>query len=41
MTICHTLKTLETGIKEGWQISPSQAADTDSALTTIPTTDPR
>ena len=34
-------ETLETGIKEGWQISPSQAADTDSALTTIPTTDPQ
>ena len=34
-------ETLETGIKEGWQISPSQAADIDSALTTIPTTDPQ
>lgn len=34
-------ETLETGIKEGCQISPSQAADTDSALTTIPTTDPQ
>lgn len=34
-------ETLETGIKEGWQISPSQAADTDSTLTTIPTTDPQ
>lgn len=34
-------ETLKTGIKEGWQISPSQAADTDSALTTIPTTDPQ
>ena len=34
-------ETLETGIKEGWQISPSQAADTEIALTTIPTTDPQ